>query len=159
MGRRFFEGAALSVFEARAYAEYQYQILGQPGSGEHCLNLLMEPIGYPRAPIARALEDLDCPVTWIYGVDDWMSPVNGRQCAERRVAAGKRAECVLLDGAGHYCFMNNDRGFDAAVLRVMAATYGGAAAPASPPAEKAADPPAAAAVPSWLVAAGGAGAR
>ena len=123
VGRRFFEGAALSAEEAQAYAEYQYQILGQPGSGEHCLNLLMEPIGYPRTPIAPALEALDCPVTWIYGVNDWMSPRNGQRCAERRAAAGKQAECVLLDGAGHYCFMNNDRGFDAAVLRAMAATH------------------------------------
>ena len=48
----------------------------------------------------QALEELACPVTWIYGVNDWMTPSNGQQCAERRVAAGKRAECVLLDGAG-----------------------------------------------------------
>lgn len=159
VGRRFFEGAALSAGENRAYAEYQYQILGLPGSGEHCLNLLMEPVGYPRAPIAIALEDLDCPVTWIYGVNDWMAPGNGRRCAERRVAAGRRAECVLLDGAGHYCFMNNDRGFDAAVLHAMAATYSNDAAPVSAPAEKSAGPQPAAPVPSWLVAAGGAGAH
>ena len=233
VGRRFFEGAALSAEEVRTYADYQYQILGQPGSGEHCLNLMMEPIGYPRVPIALTVEALACPVTWIYGVNDWMAPRNGQQCAERRIAAGKPAECVLLDGAGtwastsfwtisrvslspvpslprcaacstwwpcvwnadwclqsdgvtgfhlqshpkknhkktgHYCFMNNDRGFDAAVLRAMEASDSAsdssapvvatprvAGAPTKGPGLDA-DPAAAAAVPSWLAAAGGAGA-
>ena len=70
------------------------------------------------AEIAPLVEDLACPVSFIYGEHDWMQPASGANVARRRLAAGKGASCVVVPGsAGHYVFLEDPAAFLDALLR------------------------------------------
>ena len=116
--RRFRCVVPLSDDEAAALGEYLHACNSLPGSSEKCMNQLLGPIAQPRQPIAPLVEDLACPVSFIYGEHDWMQPASGANVARRRLAAGKAASCVVVPGsAGHYVFLEDPAAFLDALLR------------------------------------------
>lgn len=109
--------------ERETLTEYLYSNATLPGSGEYCLNRLMNPLAYAKRPAVYRIPKLRVKsVSFIYGSNDWMDPRGGlevqRSCEEMK-QNGQSAPEVEVHGvrnAGHLLLLDNWEEFNAAVI-------------------------------------------
>lgn len=54
---------------------------------------------YSKLSIDNRLSDIDCPVTFIHGVDDWSIPIEIAEASAERI---KRSRVIPVENAGHF---------------------------------------------------------
>ncbi|KAJ1455035.1 Alpha/Beta hydrolase protein [Pelagophyceae sp. CCMP2097] len=115
--RRFREGVLMRDEEAEALTSYLQCIMHLPGASEQAMSQILGPIAAAKVPLGPLVEQLGCPVTYVYGASDWMQPARGLRSAERMAAAGKDARCLVLKNAGHYPFLDQPDAFNGLLLQ------------------------------------------
>lgn len=133
-GRRLVEGYTRKRFQSRghhmteeevvAFQAYMYHVVAARGSGEHALNKILEPFAYPRCPLEDRLHACEVPLTFIYGVHDWMDPKAAARVCEALKAEPGRAKnggdgrltpadrrVIFTPNAGHYPYIDQPGAF------------------------------------------------
>ena len=105
--RRFITGNHLSAEEVDALSKYMYGIVASKGSGEYALRHILEPFAFARDPLEARMSGLEVPVSFIYGVSDWIDRDSARRAIETITASRsilREGDCKLveIDKAGHY---------------------------------------------------------
>jgi cardiolipin-specific phospholipase len=115
--RRF---RSLPEAELDSLSEYLLQISCAPPSGEHALHSILEPGAYAHRPLLPRFlvhrEHLP-PITFVYGLHDWMDCASAYELAEASSAGQVRV--LRLPNAGHHMYMENPEEFNDAVVRVL----------------------------------------
>jgi pimeloyl-ACP methyl ester carboxylesterase len=119
-------GEGLSGEEAEVVGEYLWRLTALEGSGEHALRHLLGFGAWAHAPLGKRLEALSkrVPVTFVYGEKDWMDFRHAEVAAKaldavRKPAAEQDHRVIVLEGAGHFPFLEQPRFFDAALESVL----------------------------------------
>ena len=109
--RRFMVGHHLTQEEMNIFAEYMYGIVAGKGSGEHALRHILEPFAFAKDPLEHRMSNLQTPVSFIYGSQDWMDPL----AADRVIERIRKNRKALVEGdlerhttpcAGHYPYLD-----------------------------------------------------
>ena len=118
--RRFRDGEGLRPVEEQAFGAYVHHILAARGSGEFALPHLLAPGAWARQPLLSRLKELQMPLTFIYGVNDWMDWRSGAEAVNIvREQAGQPAGLCRVANAGHYPMIDNPGAFHKQVLNAM----------------------------------------
>ena len=110
--RRFREGIAVAEAESASLQSYFYHITAAKSSGEHALRHIFHPFAWGKNPLEGRLADLKVPVSFIYGVTDWMDPKAARNVC-KTIAATRPKLCPsdqavkIIPDAGHFVFLDN----------------------------------------------------
>ena len=109
--RRFIAGHHLTQEEVDIFAQYMYGIVAAKGSGEHALRYILEPFAFAKDPLEHRMSNLQTPVSFIYGSQDWMDPLAADRLLERiRENRGSLVEGDLerltTECAGHYPYLD-----------------------------------------------------
>ncbi|KAK4701609.1 cardiolipin-specific phospholipase, partial [Phenoliferia sp. Uapishka_3] len=100
---------------------YLYGISTARGSGEYCLAHLLAPGAYGRWPLLTRLDQLDIPITFIYGDHDWMDKKGGYDVVKRLKAKPvtpeterqkKDSKVIINPHSGHWVHLENPEGFN-----------------------------------------------
>eukprot|EP00127_Corallochytrium_limacisporum_P000317 Clim_evm12s11 gene=Clim_evmTU12s11 len=94
----------LKEHERQIISDYMYAISVLPGSSEYCMNSILQAGAYARQPLINRIEDLDAPVTFLYGEVDWMDSSWGEKALEVMKGDGK---VHTVPRAGHQLFLDN----------------------------------------------------
>jgi pimeloyl-ACP methyl ester carboxylesterase len=81
------------------------------------------------APLSVRLDALDRPVSFIYGLHDWMC---WRDAEAVRAGLSRPASLALVENAGHHVYLENPEGFHDALAHALRAHLPGGAADAAP---------------------------
>ena len=121
--------AISSPEEREALTEYLYANSMLPGSGEFCLDQVLEPGAFAKRPTLGRIPQIDVPsVGFIYGQSDWMDPMGGVEvrdiCDRINESRGEEdgkggapdVEVFGVKDAGHLLMLENWEGFNNAVL-------------------------------------------
>lgn len=114
--------------ESSNLAQYLYLNAALPGSGENCLNKILDPIAYAKKPLLYRIPNLKVDkVSIIYGHSDWMQPEGGmmvkHQCQQQKASGRQNVPDVrvfIVRNAGHLLMLENWEEFNSAVI--LAAT-------------------------------------
>jgi len=127
MVSRYIDGR-LPAIESREekdnLTEYLYLNAALPGSGEYCLNKLLDPFAFAKVAALYRIPKLDVKdVTFIYGQYDWMDAGGGIDakniCNQMRQDGKKNVPNVTVLGvkdAGHLLMLENWEEFNSAVI-------------------------------------------
>lgn len=125
-------GEGLSEGEAGVVGEYLWRLTALEGSGEHALRHLLGFGAWAHAPLGKRLEALSesVPVTFVYGKTDWMKFENAEAVARRldalrKPSAAQDHRVIVLEGAGHFPFLEQSAAFDEALASVLRQYCGG----------------------------------
>lgn len=109
--------------EQTAIAEYLMANNALPGSGEHCLNSVLNPFAFAKRPLEYRIPLLKVPsVTFVYGSNDWMNPEGGvivqKKCQDlvARNEAAPDVSVYQVSNAGHLLMLENWKEFNAGVI-------------------------------------------
>lgn len=109
--------------EQDAVSKYLFYNAVLPGSGEYCINRILNPNVIAKKPLVDRIPHLKVPsVSCIYGSSDWMDYTGGldtRSACESRHRQGLAAPNVDVYGvrdAGHLLMLDNWEEFNAAVV-------------------------------------------
>ena len=70
-------------------------------STEHCVFQLLQPIAYSRSPLSKKLPELNIPIAFMYGENDWVS----RTIADDLVSQKKvEGEVFETKASGHHLY-------------------------------------------------------
>lgn len=111
----------LSPIEAPLFAEYMYHMTADIGSGEFALGTIMRPGAWAKEPLHARLRDLQMPVTFIYGQNDWMDYRNAEEAAENMVVPVK---ILRIPDSGHQLYLENPDEFNRAVVEECMYIFG-----------------------------------
>lgn len=109
--RRFLVGHHLTQDEVDIFSEYMYGIVASKGSGEYALRYILEPFAFAKDPLEHRMSNLQVPISFIYGSQDWMDPL----AADRVIERIRQNRSPLIDGdlkrlttewAGHYPYLD-----------------------------------------------------
>jgi len=106
---------AMSDEERKALAEYMYCISVPPPCGEYAINHILEPGAWARKPLSDRLPKLSQPVTFLYGMQDWMSWQHAEDVRQKMAAASIH----VIDGAGHHLYIQKPDEFNGLVLDAL----------------------------------------
>jgi cardiolipin-specific phospholipase len=103
-----------------AIAEYLVANNTLPGSGEHCLNKVLNEYAMAKRPTEHRIPKLRVPkVTFLYGDHDWMDPEGGlkvqQRCQESQHPSPDVTVYSIRD-AGHLLMLENWQEFNAGVI-------------------------------------------
>ena len=106
-------GGLLSEKEAGILERYLFHCLAGGGKGAVCNppphhSLFFGPGVVTYAPLSQRLDELDAPVSFVYGVFDWM---DWREADKCRAALRHPATLTLIEDAGHHVYLENPEGF------------------------------------------------
>ncbi|EIW71763.1 hypothetical protein TREMEDRAFT_22144, partial [Tremella mesenterica DSM 1558] len=103
--RRFVGQSEEDIRDLHAYI-YNTSIL--KGSGEYCISHILAPGAHARIPIVDRISKVTCPVTFIYGDNDWMDVDGGHESVKVLNKAGnKQATVHVVPKAGHHVYLDN----------------------------------------------------
>jgi cardiolipin-specific phospholipase len=110
--------------EREAVADYLYLNSAMPGSGEHCLNRILNPTVFAKRPLLHRIPNLQIDqVSFLYGMNDWMDLSAGlavqRVCEEQRLNGDKAAPSIdvyEVSNAGHLLVLENWKEFNAGLI-------------------------------------------
>jgi abhydrolase domain-containing protein 5 len=127
-------GGHLSEPESEALQQYCFHCLAGGGRGavanpppHHAL--FFGPGAKCYAPLASRLDDLECPMSFVYGLYDWM---DWRDADRVRHSLSRPATLGLVENAGHHVYLENPEGFHDALAAAMADLLPGGPASAAP---------------------------
>lgn len=105
--------------QQHAIAEYLVANNTLPGSGEHCLNKVLQYGAFAKRPMEYRIPGLKVPkVTFLYGERDWMDPEGGltvqRKCRDR--GSSPEVDVYSVRSAGHLLMLENWAEFNAALI-------------------------------------------
>lgn len=106
-------GTILSDDESQLLSDYIYHTLAGKASGELCLKYIFAFGALARSPLLASAADWKVPTSFIYGTEDWMD-YKGAEAACQKMKVPK--EIIRVPKGGHFVFLDNARGFEAAVL-------------------------------------------
>jgi cardiolipin-specific phospholipase len=111
--------------ERDALTDYLYWNAILPGSGEYCLNRILNPMAYAKKPLVHRIPHLLVKnVSFVYGALDWMDPWAAldvqRLCDDNEKSP--RVQVYGVQHAGHLLMLDNWEEFNAAVLLSCGAT-------------------------------------
>jgi cardiolipin-specific phospholipase len=103
-----------------AIAEYLVANNTLPGSGEHCLNKVLNEYAMAKRPTEYRIPKLKVPkVTFLYGDHDWMDPKGGldvqQKCQEAQQSS-PHVEVYSIRNSGHLLMLENWQEFNAGVI-------------------------------------------
>ncbi|GJE84904.1 alpha/beta hydrolase [Phanerochaete sordida] len=105
--RRFI---GLGAEDTRAMHEYILNITLMKGSGEYCISHLLAPGAHARKPMVDRVHNLQIPVTFVYGDNDWMDPKGGAESVENlRKAGNGNGKMYIVPHAGHHLYLDNPK--------------------------------------------------
>lgn len=99
--------------ELKLFHDYLYSISTQPGSGEYSLSAILHEGAWAKYSLEERIHDLDIPVTFIYGTEDWMDH-NGALAVVDKIKKSTRV--ILLEKSGHHLYIDNPDLFNLAVI-------------------------------------------
>lgn len=99
--------AGVENLERIAVEQYLEQVCLLPSSGDLALVHLFEPGTYARKPLAARLHSLTVPMAFIYGENDWVSPLGGLQV---RASTSAPVSLHIIPGSGHLLYADNPSG-------------------------------------------------
>jgi len=129
--RRF---RSLPEAELDTLTEYLLQLCSAEPSGEHALHSILEPGAYAHRPLLPRFMEHSAslpPITFVYGVHDWMDCRSAYQLAEHLSSSSLSASSsasssspakvsvLRLPNSGHHMYMENPEDFNEAVVRVL----------------------------------------
>jgi pimeloyl-ACP methyl ester carboxylesterase len=127
-------GGHLTDAEAAALERYLFHCLAGGGKGavanpppHHALFFGPGAVCY--APLSVRLDALDRPVSFVYGIFDWM---DWRDAERVRNGLSRPASLALVENAGHHVYLENPEGFHDAIAHAMRAHLPGGPAGAAP---------------------------
>lgn len=103
----------LSESQRHLFKDYMYHIASQPGSGEYAVSSLLHPGAWAKSPLNKRLPSFNIPITFMYGVEDWMDYKAALATAPSIKAATR---VIRLADAGHHLYSDNAKGFDEILL-------------------------------------------
>ncbi|KAL9273120.1 putative 1-acylglycerol-3-phosphate O-acyltransferase [Drosera capensis] len=106
-------GDMLKEDESNLLTDYVYHTLAAKASGELCLKYIFSFGAFARKPLVHIASEWKVPTTFIYGTDDWM---NYRGAQEARKQMKVPCEIIRVPQGGHFVFIDNPKGFHAAVF-------------------------------------------
>ncbi len=111
--------------EREHLTEYLYTNAKLPGSGENCLNKVLEPFAFAKRPTLNRIPNLNIRnVSFIYGEHDWMDAAAGQNVQQicnrmKKNGTNHNAPNVSVWGvknAGHLLMLENWEEFNSAVI-------------------------------------------
>ena len=108
--------AGLDSLERKAVQLYLEQVCLLPSSGDLALVHLLEPGTYACKPLAGRLCSLSVPMAFIYGENDWVSPLGGLQV---RASTSTPVAVHIVPESGHLLYMDNPAGLLSAIHLVL----------------------------------------
>ena len=115
-------GGHLSEAESEALQHYCFHCLAGGGRGavanpppHHAL--FFGPGARCYAPLSARLDDLERPISFVYGLYDWM---DWRDADKVRHSLSRPATLGLVENAGHHVYLENPEGFHDALAAAMA---------------------------------------
>ncbi|EPY52176.1 cardiolipin-specific phospholipase [Schizosaccharomyces cryophilus OY26] len=103
-----------NVFQA--LHAYCYSIFRLKGSSEYALGSLLAPGAFARKSIHNRLHRIKCRTIFMYGDKDWMDDIAGLKAVEVLSQFNVEAEHHYITNAGHHCYLDNPKEFNALVL-------------------------------------------
>lgn len=114
-------GGHLSEAEAALLEHYCFHCLAGGGRGavahpppHHALFFGPGAVCY--CPLAGRLDDLAAPVSFVYGLFDWM---DWRDAERTRARLSRAATLSLVENAGHHVYLENPEGFRDALAHIL----------------------------------------
>lgn len=107
----------MDSLERKAVQLYMEQICLLPSSGDRALVYILEPGTYAYKPLAGRLCALSVPMAFIYGENDWVSPLGGLQV---RASTSTPVAVHIVPDSGHLLYMDNPAGLLSAIRLVLA---------------------------------------
>lgn len=123
--RRF---GSLPEDELKALHAYCQGVFLAKGSGEYCLAHILRPGAWARVPMLSRIDALckpnspaaRLPISFIYGEHDWMDATAGYQVVKKlRTLGNDQGRALVLAHCGHHVYLDNPRGFDRLVKRIL----------------------------------------
>ena len=120
--------AAVDSMDKPAVADYLYQMIVAPSSGDKALSLILKPGAFAKSPLADRLPaalapsspgSSGVPTVFVYGVSDWMDSSAGASTAAAMIARGGAACSLRVRGAGHQLMVDSPSGFAECVEAAM----------------------------------------
>ncbi|CAB9524549.1 acylglycerol-3-phosphate O-acyltransferase [Seminavis robusta] len=107
--------------EQQAIAEFLVANNRLPGSGEHCLNKVLEMGAFAKRPMEYRIPDLRVPsVAFLYGDHDWMDPKGGlkvqAKCRRNNATTSPDITVYSVRNAGHLLMLENWQELNAGVI-------------------------------------------
>ena len=115
--RGWTHGECLPEETIDSFSEYMYHVLAQKGSGEHALRYLLAPGAWAHVPLQSRMDELDIPLTFIYGQKDWMNWKAGDSICKSKGEG--IAQLYRIDKSGHYTFLDRPNDFNDVLTLIL----------------------------------------
>lgn len=102
----------LPAADVLLFSEYMYHMTADVGSGEYALGTLMRPGAWAKEPLHDRLQELEMPVAFIYGSDDWMDYRHAQEAAAQIKVPVK---IIRVPNSGHQLYLENPVAFNSVV--------------------------------------------
>lgn len=101
-----------------ALHRYTYLIFSAPASSERALAHLLAAGAHARSSLMHVLPTR-CPVSIIYGREDWMSTEAGRQARDSCLRRGGTCGVTVIESAGHHAYLEQSLVFNRLVVQLL----------------------------------------
>ena len=105
--------------ERKAIADYLYHTWAADPSAEKCVSLIFAPGALARHAIEHRMDQVRCPVAFIYGQKSWIDWKESERIRREKLAHVPTTS-ALVPGAGHQVFIENTSGFNDALREALA---------------------------------------
>ncbi|CEO98915.1 unnamed protein product (mitochondrion) [Plasmodiophora brassicae] len=112
-------GSFMTKEQTDALGDYVYHLNAAPLVGDRAIARLLHIGAWPRIALGpRLLALRETPITFLYGIDDWMDRTHAYDIAHDRaqLASPKTCRIYVIPEAGHQIFLMNPKAFTRTVL-------------------------------------------
>lgn len=96
---------------------------------QFALRHILEPMAWAKAPFEKRAASITCPLTFIYGENDWMDPEAGQRICDvlrkshSEVPTAKKLrprqnECLVIKNSGHHTYLESPDEFNKILLEI-----------------------------------------
>eukprot|EP00698_Gefionella_okellyi_P008520 TRINITY_DN2112_c0_g1_i1.p1 TRINITY_DN2112_c0_g1~~TRINITY_DN2112_c0_g1_i1.p1 ORF type:complete len:354 (+),score=26.20 TRINITY_DN2112_c0_g1_i1:52-1113(+) len=100
-------------FDDNRVSDYVYHLCAAKGSGEYAFMALQDGIGFAKEPLLDKMQDVQVPMTLIYGEADFIQPSTGYEICK---LARSSCDMHVIPRAAHHAYATHPDQFHSAIL-------------------------------------------